>query len=108
MESLAIIWSTSSTGQASRPPSTRPKITLSFLSLLRQGKEILCQHSDHTNQVHLGGEGRTSLPLIRDDCRGRRSSWSVSWSLLYDYLGWNDMDEGKLWIFPGFVCQIEL
>ena len=104
MESLAITWSTSSTGEASLPPSTRPKITLSFLFLLRQGKEILCQHPNHSNQVHLGGEGRTSLPLVHDGCRGRGQLGSLPWSLLYDCLGWSDVDEKELWIFQGLFA----
>ena len=107
MESLAITWSTSSTGEASRPPSTRPKITLSFLSLLRQGEEILCQHPDYSNQVHLGGERRASLSLVHNGCRGRRYSWTVSWSLLHDCLGWSHLDKGELWILQAlnkFQC----
>ena len=104
MESLAIIWSTSSTGQASHPPSTRPKITLSFLSLLRQGEELLCQHPDYSSQVHLGGEGGTSLPQVHDGRRGRGNAWSLPWNLLHDYLGWSRYDEGVLWLFQVFFA----
>ena len=98
MESLAITCSTSSTEEASRPPSTRPKITLSFLSLLRQGLTMSCQHSDHSNQVHLCGKRRASLSLVHNGCRGRRYSWSVPWRLLHDCLGWSRLDKGELWI----------
>ena len=90
-------------GEAVPLHSTRP-VFLLFLLLLRQGKEILCQHSDHSNQVHLGGEGRTSLPLVHDGCRGRGQLGSVPWSLLYDCLGWSDVDEKELWIFQGLFA----
>ena len=103
---LAITWSTSSMGEAVPLHSTRP-VFLLFLLLLRQGKEILCQHSDHSNQVHLSGKRRASLSLVHNGCRGRRYSWTVPWNLLHDCLGWSHLDKGELWILQAlnkFQC----